>query len=235
MDDAAVPLATDDGPRGEHPIDDIRLADSGDMAGDAVPGGNLPSHAAGRAVDDHRPGRSREDIPHGEGERALLADVPAGGGGNGEPVGIGILKEPDRGTTGLDLRQPVGEVLGGRLGAVLEEAVGSPPRDDDLASEGLQKRQADAAARAVATVEPDLEPAPADPLDIDGGEDEPDVRRRAVDLAARAGGGSGSAGGVAGMEALEDRPAGGGGEHAALGREELEPVVGGGIVAGGDL
>ena len=118
---------------------------------------------------------------------------------------------------------------------MLEEAVGSPPRDDDLASEGLQKRQADPAARAVATVEPHLEPAPADRLDVDGGEDEPDMRRRAVDLAARAGGGSGGARGVAGMKALEDRPAGGGGEHAALGREELEPVVGGGIVAGGDL
>jgi len=87
----------------------------------------------------------------------------------------------------------------------------------------------------VATVEPDLEPAPADRLDIDGGEDKPDMRCRAVDLAARAGAGSGSAGGVAGMEALEDRPAGGSGEDAALGREQLESVIGGGIVAGGNL
>ena len=45
MDDAAVSLATDHRTRSEQRIDDVRLADGGDMAGDTVLGRNHACHA----------------------------------------------------------------------------------------------------------------------------------------------------------------------------------------------
>ena len=220
----------------EHRIHDVRLADCGHVAGHPVPRGDRRRHAARRAVHDDRPRRLREHGLDAQRERRLLADVPSVGRGDRQPVGIGILKKSDIRVLLPDLRQHRGEVFGRRLGRMLEQAVGLPSRDRELAAEVLEEQPCAAAAGAMPRVEPDPRSAAADRLDIDGRRDEPDMRRAAIDVshaaAHRAGGFHTVGKRVKPGEHV--RPVGSR-EHAARRREELEAVVLRRVMARGNL
>ena len=244
IDHAAVPLTAEHRARGEHRIDDIRLANRRDMTCRAVPRGDQRRHPTRRAVDHDRPGAFRQwglrqHRLDGQRERRLLADVSPLGRGNRQPVGIGILEEADICVLKHDSGQHIGKVVGRRLRRVLKAAVGLAPLDHDLAAEMLEQRPGHAAARTVARVEPDSRPAAADRLHVDRLRDERDVGRTAVDQA----NGARLHGGLSGRvcrgglrpKSLEYHGPGCCREHATRRGKKLEAVVGGGVVAGGDL
>ena len=107
-----------------------------------------------------------QPVRGGQGERQLLADVPAGLVDDRKSVGVRVLREADGRSQGRDDRRELAEVGLGGLRRVVVPAVGRGAEDGRLATEGPEQRLAQPAARAVAGVEGDDEPLASDRLDV---------------------------------------------------------------------
>ncbi len=116
------------------------------------------------------PGLCRSTWSTAHGQRVLLAQVAPRCVDHRQPVGVGVLAEADVARLARHGRQHAGQVLGRRLGRVLELAVGLAAEHRRLAAELLQQPPAQQAARAVVRVQQHRKPAAADPLDVDGGQ-----------------------------------------------------------------
>src|SRR5207237_126845 len=116
----------------------------------------------GRHVDDHRPALARQPEAHRQGQRQFLANVAARLINQGEAVGVGIEGEADIVAALSDQRSDLAQVLGGRLGRVLEEAVRVAALADWPDLERLQQSPAERPAGAAVGIEEGTEPGSAD-------------------------------------------------------------------------
>ncbi len=237
-DDAAGgAFAADGGFDGLHGFDDVRFAD-----GCAV---DLAAAGEGDVVDDHRGGEIHDDVAghdgegaeDGEGEDIVVVEDDAVFVDDGEAVGVGVLREADFGAGFADEFGEVAEGVGAGLGDAGEDLGGVDGDGVEAAVETVREEAGGHdGAGAVDGVEGDAELAAADAVDVDLGED-------AVDVDGLGGAGVfgdvadfgvGGLGEVALVVEVDELVAFVVVEELALLVEELEGVVLGRVVGGGE-
>jgi len=175
-------------------------------------------------------------VVHTHRQRVLLPQVAPGLVDHRQAVGVGVLAEAHVGPHARHLVEHAGKVLGRRLRGMLEPAVGHCPAKRYSAPQRLQQLPAEQTPCTVIGVQQHCKPLRADLLHVDR-------REYGVEVGAL-----GVRQGIASSQSLvtgpinflltvpgEDALARPLRDDPAFGREELEPVVLGRIMAGGDL
>ena len=167
-------------------------------------------------------------------QRVFLAQIAARLVDHRQAVGVRVLAEGD--VVAPHRSGDAGEVFGGRLGQVLEAAVGLAAQEGDAAAQFLQEPPAEDAARPVVRVQDDAELPPANRRHVDQCQDPIEVGRdRIGDLLGAAEAVVADPVDRPAAVPVQDPLAGSRGNDPPLGREELQAVVLGWVVAGGDL
>ena len=169
-------------------------------------------------------------------QRVFFPQVSARGVDHRQPVGVGVLAEADVGPRVDHRGEHPGEVFRGRLGQMGETAVGTVAQQRHAAPQGFQQPPAENASRAMIGIEQNLELPGADAGGVDRRQDGVQMRRNRI--------------GTVLTRAQPVVPHPGdcpvavlpqhlvprfGRDHAALGGNQFQPVVLGGVMAGRDL
>ena len=172
----------------------------------------------------------------GEGQRQLLADVAAILVDDREPIGVGVLREADRGPHRGHDRAEFLQIGFRRLGRMIVVSVGSVTQDDRPGSQGFQERDAEPPPCPVARVEDHLETPPPDRRDVHGLEDAGQVPGIGIiDRAGSAQAIPARPAKIADLPPIEQDAALLGPQHHAPRLEELEAIVTGWVMRRRDL
>ena len=183
----------------------------------------LPRRLPQHVIDAHR-------------QRVFFAQVAARRIDHSQPVGIGVLAETDIGARLGHGRKYARQIFGGRLGRMGELAVGLLAEHRDAARKFVQEPPPQDTAGAAVGIQHHAEPPLANPLGVDRIQNRQEMRgNRIVAPLTASQAILGQPGRRVGAIAMQNLAARRGRNHAAVGRKQLQPVVGRGIVAGSDL